>query len=1380
MARQRHDPLIMNDNRARANVPRGGQRQTLSGLDSYHQFMVQSSRDFQRPRAASSDRLQRPYVTTGQSFSAPRRSHTPSSSMGSANVPPPDTFGTNGPRPYTRGNLINPRASAIRYASPIPPPATPESTEMADVTKSDRLLNVSLPWRPLYLRRRVLLCFFLLFASLAAAVEILFEFSNRNSGVAWPSQGERYAWQFLAPAVLLLVAVTWSRVEYQAKATAPWHRMAKGPADLDSTLMLDYNSMIWPLVMRASVRNRDWLVAMTSLTGALLKLLMVASVALVVPTLADVRDNMAAIRVTDSFAGDGSQMRDAGVLAVNSMVALQARDSDLPEGLTREAAFQSFESDLPATAALRATVEGFQSGLECEAAELTLTSVQLIRGTTTQLNLRVSAGSCVTTHNVENQLLASTENGNVPRVFMRFRDSNCNNSPAAEDQRIVVMTGAVTLGPGSGTAPNTQNAEIAGTILQSAAIICRPSYTITPFDVTKNGTQIIRAGEVVNSRSRTLAGVPAWALAEAHFDAWAQVPGVVGIPTIGGLYSGQAVVDSDDIIDAVVSTEVIEAGRPQLGALLQPGTLDRLSNAYWRRYTAFLAKDSLMVQSRQDIRGQATLTGERIVVKEVPTHLMAALLGIATLITLAADYLAPKDGFLPQSPSTIIGVATLLSHSRPLLQCLRGAGAADEATLRQRLSGSKYYTGVEAYEKPGMPNVGYFKILGGHPPPATAPIDFAYTGDWKRPLPLRLWSRLGLIAVTFTMVIGLELVLRFSDTRNGFAALPRGDYIYLIWTSVTALLLGTVALYASKADFETRILAPYAKLRFGGSLARTAALDFLDRARLPVIWSAIRTGNPSVLVTAITALLAGSLIIFAGSLFKAIPAYSSRNIVIQSTDFFADTIDTPAGQVGVPVVLDRDTAVSSLIFHSNLSFPPFTFEDLNIPAARLETPLPPSDTNVGEVEITTTLRALRPNLDCRLYPTSEITTNITLNYQVGGISDPLRIDLAAEPCRNPSSELLGSNAIISTARGSSSSGSGGFFGWASTRNTNPSQCSDLMYTWGHLDNSGPNGVQVSYISAMGCNETLQTVTADVTFRGQDLRIDPATPPRVQESTAMANGVALPPLQYDSLVDMDSPGNSLDPFFSTLTTSRFALPVQLLGDNNLDTAGKVADAIVAHHKIIRTQSLNIRTRRTVTPDGNFPTTESGTQVGSGLDPGVDAATAQPRLVATLMTVNTALSRRLQVDEVTVRILQVLLSVILLGGVASLTLALIGSGGVVGIGMLPRHPGSIASLAALLADGNVFGYLPRGAEWMSSRELEDDMRQKGEGGDFAMGWEAVKRRRRDDVSRLGLPAEMRKQEEEFGIRVVREGGWQGGSEVGLGWLARIGVQQRLYAR
>jgi hypothetical protein len=77
----------------------------------------------------------------------------------------------------------------------------------------------------------------------------------------------------------------------------------------------------------------------------------------------------------------------------------------------------------------------------------------------------------------------------------------------------------------------------------------------------------------------------------------------------------------------------------------------------------------------------------------------------------------------------------------------------------------------------------------------------------------------------------------------------------------------------------------------------------------------------------------------------------------------------------------------------------------------------------------------------------------------------------------------------------------------------------------------------------------------------------------------------------------------------------------------------------------------------------------------------------------------------------RVLEALLGAMLL--LAALNTVLMKTRGVV-----PKNPCSIAAAASLLADSNILDALPRGAERMSSEEIE---RRAGfEGKTFYMGW------------------------------------------------------------
>ncbi|TDZ99635.1 hypothetical protein C8034_v000096 [Colletotrichum sidae] len=1366
------------DARARANVPRGGPKQSTDGMDSYHRYVAEAN-------MRGDDIVARPYTGHSSSFSTPRPSTWGNSSDGSHYededsileqmlavpeilVTSPSKPSTPGPRysltpkqtafpPVARlavpplraipqGQPLQPLPLNVMPRKPLPPArAQPQFLE-DDSRKRDGLVDASLPYRPFYLQRRVLCSFAILFAGLLITVEAVLDLSNKRGGLGSPDHGFRYLWQYGSAFIFTCVAALWARPEHQAKANAPWIRMAKGPASADRTLMLDYVFMFEPWAVAKALKNRDWLVAAAASIGLTLKLIIVIAVALVSPTFQIVTSRGASLNLQNGFVNDPSGLRSAGALPFFTMVGIETKGLNFPDGTSREFAFQSFSSNAKSTAELRADVEGFTSDIECEPARMNLTGIQFIQSTDTQLNLTVAASSCLITQEVPKMALIGNS---VPAFFLALQAGTCGNTGKDDDGRVVVMAGAIALDLSSlPTGADTFNVPIAGNMTRSAALICRPRYALTKVHVEKNNTQLIKI-ERRSSKNRTLEAVHPWDVVQGHFASYPTDSQILAaMPSVRSRYTGVAVVASDAVMDSAVAMEVKDHGIPPIESLLQTDNLTRISTTYWRQYTALLARSSLMAEAspQQKTTGTAVIIGERLNVRPLPAHLLSVLLGVAFVLTLVAVVFAPKTGFLPRHPNTIINMATLLAHSRQLLQCLRGTGAAYTSTIRDRLAGTNYYTGVEPYEKASR-GPGYFKIFGGNPPPQDIPPEFVQTSNWGHPLPLHPLARTGAVVIMAGIIISLEVVLRLSDARKGIATVTANTDRNFLWTTGPGIIFGIVALYLASADCATRCLAPYLKLKHGGSFETTVDLDFMDSSKPRIVYDAVRSRNAAVVVTTSALLVSSLLATFSGALYTTVPIPSTRPVTLQITDGFING-SAPCA------TCTTDTLLASLILDGNLTFPSFTYEDLNFNSLRLTSPLSAAD---RDGTILVTVPALRSRLDCRLYPQSEINTNFSLpdlpapNRQL--LSQELHVNIAGEPCLDPS---VRSNAVLPAGVASSA-----VFGVATPRSATSSQCSDFTYVWGQLADTAPS--QVGFISAMGCNETLQRVSTTLRLRvvgggssssssssssPPPLHVDPTYPPRVAENTARAVYLNLPPLQYGLLANLTTGTNQLDPFFSSLVASRFAIPAGNLGDPGLDKSGRVADAIVRQHSIVRAQSLNVNSRR------RLPDLEAMEVVAGVLE---DTAVTS--------------ARRLVQDGPSTRIAQAVL-----GLLAALVLA----AWVLSPGaddLLPRNPCSIASLASLLADGNVFGLLGRGAEWMATEEVERSFMDGSHRMRFRMGWETVKRRRGEEERETERG---QKKERAFGISVLRGGGWGGGEDVGLGILARVNGAQRGFVR
>ncbi|WYZ44955.1 hypothetical protein EsH8_VIII_000271 [Colletotrichum jinshuiense] len=1358
---------MASDARARANVPRRAVKQTTNGMDSYHRYVAKSNTPL--PEDSPNDAAERPYTGHFQSFSTPHPSILTASSPSSSGDGDGDTLVEQKipeikiispvPSPSARPRYsLTPRQSnfpaAQRLAVPLPrqpppaqqaplpttrpfqltqPPAPlpPSTADSDDLRKRDGLLDVALPWRPFYLQRRVLSSFAVLFAGLLVTVEAVLDLSNKRGGLGSPDHGFRYLWQYGSAFIFTCIAALWARPEHQARASAPWLRMAKGPASVDRTLMLDYVSLSEPWTIAKATKNRDWLVATTASVGLTLKIIVVIAVALVSPTFQIVKARGTSLNLNNAFANDPNGLLNAGALPFFTMTALQTKGLSFPDGTSKEFAFQSFSADLATatTAELRTNVDGFESDIECEPAQLNLTGVQYIQAGDAQLNVTVSTASCLLAQTIPNYQLVSAMT--LPTFFVAFQAGYCGNSPAPDDGRVVVMAGAITIDQSTVPTDNSVfDVPISGSVTKSAALICRPTYSLTRVHVIKNSTQLIKIERRRKAANRTLSAVHPWDVVQGHFNSYPTDSQILGaMPSVGSRYPGVAAVASDPVMNSAVAMEVKDHGVPPIDTFLRPENLTQISTAYWRQYTALVARSSLMVEAQEKSTGTAILIGERLNVRPIPAHLLSGLLGFVLALVLAATALAPATGFLPRDPNTIINMATLLAHSRQLLQCLRGSGAGDATTVQERLLGTNYYTGVEPYEKAEKTARGYFKIFGGAPPPQSTPPEFVQTDGWSHPLPLNPWARLAAVVTMIAMIACLEVVLRISEAHSGVATIKANTDRHFLWTTGTGVIFGLVVLYLASADCATRFLAPYARLKEGGSFETTVDMDFMDKSKPRILYDAVKSNNIAVAFTTTALVVASLLATFSGALYSTTPIPSRRPVSLRALDTFVNASAACA-------TCTTDTLLASLILDANLTFPSFTFEDLNFNTLRLTEPLSAKD---GAGTILVTLPALRSTLDCRLYPQSEINANFTIpelpNQQ---LSRSMKVDVAGEPCVDTS---ITSSAVLPPGVAASS-----VFGVATSRSASAGQCSDFTYVWGQLSDATP--AQVGYISAMGCNETLQMVQARVRLTGESLHLDPTYPPVVHEATARRVTLNLLPLQYGLLANLPT-GNQLDPFFSSLVTSRFAVPAGNLGDPGLGKSGLVADAIVRQHGILRAQNLNINSRRRV-PDVD----------------GDDAADIPAMLESTSVTS----LRRLVQDRASTRIIQSVLALL-----AALTLvAWLLTPGTDAI--VPRSPCSIASAAALLADGNVFGFLGRGAEWQATDEMKRSFLDGSRAMGFKMGWERVRRRR--GVEDLAGPA--RDDDMTYGINVKRGGGWGGGEDVGLGILARVNGAQRAFVR
>ncbi|KAK5658290.1 hypothetical protein OQA88_2265 [Cercophora sp. LCS_1] len=1312
-------------------------------------------------------RTDRPYTGSVASFSVPRKSppHSSSSSTSSASLSP-----SNSASQIKAGSL----SPTSQWSDGLNTHAQLKNLELGTATdKRPELIDVSLPWRPFYLQRKVLICFIITFAGLAVCLEALLGYATRNNGLE-TSPANAYLWRLAPTALLTLVTALWSRVEYQSQHAAPWYRLSLGAADADRTLLLDYISLPQPVAILTALRNRDLSVAAATAVSMFLKLQVVVSAGLIFTSLVSLPAQTTPVTVQTAFVNNGSGLADGSALAFYTMLGLQQEGLLFPEGVAPTFAYQRFDTDqaMVAGSTVSATVDGLSAGLECEVASVGLAGVGMSGGGVQVFNTSflvagtgtAGGGGCNVSMPVSGRqfLRTTTPSGTAANqttnYFARFGQGGCNGSTAVPDQRIVVVFGTETFiaRPANGTTTTTTPV-VSGTIPRSAALVCKPSYAVSRLDVSKKDGGIVGIAPSLQPQERALANVEAWGIADGFFASFRNGLAESKYSDTTPWFYEPGVVNVDPIMYLALDFRFRSTGIPvEPDALLNPAVLQDVVGDYFQQYVPLVASRSLMKEESSLVTAVAAVTSERLMVSFAVTQFVVVHLAVAAFLTVGMVFLVPKKGFLPRDPGTIMDTAALIINSRGLLQSLRGVGGGDANALRERVVGPEYYTGVEAYERADSKGSGYFRIFGGHSE-QQEPVYTEPTDKFPHPGLLHPASRLTGILVTTSLIIGLDFALQASGKNGGFADAVDEEHRHLLWTVVPAVVFGLVAMYFVSAGFIIRILSPYAALTRGATFEQSVNSNLVDRASPLVIYQALKSRNLAVGSATVAAVASSLFVMFAASLFMVTIVPTTADCRLLTDDFFAQSNGAPDD--GFCTTCQNGTVLASLVLNGNVSYPGFTYADLAFPSLTLVSVPEDMSSLPDDVIITATIPGVRPSMQCRRFQQSELSVSFNLSTFTG-TGNPMQVIF---PVGAGSTDNAADNTMtINTGPNLSSTNTmdpNAFFGAGAYK---PLPLADSntprwLYIWGQLQNAGTSQPAIRSLSGLACNESVFSLNVAVRFLGGSLDIDAVNPPVPDESSLVPVPLALDGnLDYNTLVTLSTP-HILDPFFMSLTASRFAIPPSHLADSSL--ASQVAEAITRQHVLIRTQIISAWNRRptTLEPSLAFPLDVNGTVMGNATELAFPA-----RL--TINSLPSGAARRVVQDMVSTRVLQALLAAVLVASGAAWLALPKGN-------LLPRMPTSIASVAGFLADGNMFGLMGRGAEWQGVAELLKYFRDglhvtMG----FRLGWERPKRRR--NVGGMG--------EEVFAVTAVRTGGWGGGENVGLGLQARVGYAQRDFVR
>ncbi|KAI1330789.1 hypothetical protein F5Y16DRAFT_424255 [Xylariaceae sp. FL0255] len=1007
--------------------------------------------------------------------------------------------------------------------------------------------------------------------------------------------------------------------------------------------------MAAPLAVFQSLRNREFLVASTSTLLLILRLVIILSTGLITLSLTPVTTYNYPVTLQTAFTNNSANLVSIGTLPAYTIYALANESLQYPAGLSENYAYQIFGSNLTDEAIIQTTVDAFSSGLDCEPADL----VNLQYGDGLSLSADVRSKSC---NNYTTTIFQAGEDP-LPPYWAQAAPVICNSASNQTSLRIAVLF--VMIQPHAGTIPYHSSSKngtfFNGTFSQSAQMFCTPTYNITRVEVARNATDVQNLTLSINAPNRTLDGIEPWDIATVQFQSVDQAANSAKLQFSNTLMVTGQVVSVDAQWNLALSHQSTLPS--SVNILFQYDYLKSYFETYFRKFAAVVAHESLIVTTAMPSTSDVTTIENRLVVRALSVQLMVPLITLAALLVVVAIIKSPKQGFIARGPNTIFGIATLAAQSYHIRQILHQFSHMSATPVTNAIRASEYKRGSKTYRELLDYSKRFSLASGKHS--------------------TRTSTALNHFVLVVGIVVSLEILLHLSEKYSGVGTIGNNTYLHYSWTVVPSILLGLLAVYFGSADFATRGLAPYQALEDGASLDRSINLNLLDGSVPSTLYKELRAGH--------------------GSLFLAISVPQTSSSQLFATESFSNTVN-----------ITPDPA-SSLVLESNLSYLAFSYQDLAFPVFALSTNFTIKEaldlSRESSWLLNATVPALRSRMDCKVYNSSQIETSFVENQNLFGSAsskDFLKFSIDGEPCSFPS---IGGNMYIQTGPPTPEDG---FFGAGPELETNnfdkghTMSCSEFIYVWGHYNRqSSPN---ITSVSAMACNTSVESVDVAVNFIGVSLAISETQPPVPIEPTARNSTFdsVSPGLAFGWSVNITSPSNALDKFFSILTTSRWAVPISMLGEPG--ETKSVAKAIKFQWGLIVANFLV----------SNCRVPAATTNATLGPNPPVDLTDGNDARSYPVTVTDPIGVRRMIQDATSTRILEALLLGILVLAAISWVLA-------PNAALLPRSPTSIANTIALLRGGNMLACLPTDPTALGGDKdaLRSHYRELGVEG-FRMGW------------------------------------------------------------
>ncbi|KAK0669043.1 hypothetical protein QBC41DRAFT_112335 [Cercophora samala] len=1141
-------------------------------------------------------------------------------------------------------------------------------------------------WRPAYLRKTVLASFVILFTSLAALVQLINWLSYNRNGLQAANESLSWLWVFSPTIIVTIINSLWGRVAYQSMRYSPWIRLASWapgqPAEktpqrtASRTLLVDYPNMSPPKAVWQALRYGDPLVAASILVTFVVWIQITISTGLINLEPMAMGEFSIPITLQDEFISMPAMSPNASVQSIpmttiNGMITVNVT---LPSGHVPGYAFQQFSpvDDITSDSirVMEAKVRASSVDVQCDTLPLgeqplkrpDLPDVLFFRFKSTR--------HCKT----PGQYLFQISAQNVPDVpegksyFWIYDDRT-----ACSERKDVIVAAVV--------AVNRRGDDL--TYLSSSHILCKSSLVIGDVMVRQeSGLQ-----PVVVPSGKTNAIVDTNIVSQIHNHRLDNIRYGADMQA----NSGSDYIKELQLSPFRVGASLVRGGHPpSVTEYLESSALEEVMMAWIQQFGALIAH----YNSRSAISQPATVTAsaieDRLVVNSNVAIGMTGGFVLMALLAAWMVYRAPRAaGFAPRDPDTISGSCVLFSKGSELMDVLHGTGSSGPEEVEPLLKGSYRAVLKDSPESSLSPTFhieqdslgANVSIQSASSPPSTPNRQFFQ--PWS-PIGLRLWSRLVGLFCTVVMLTAIIVLLDHSNRNSGFLSVSDDSRIQYLWTILPTLFMEALTVYVRGCDFSLRALAPFTALQSRReTFDRALSVSYTNELGIFTLIKSVKQRNYAVLASKMIAILATTLPIVSNALFAVEQLGATVDVRVQQITEFAPA-DYEAQSWQAP------SAVGSLLLRKdfNSSFPQWSYEEWAFHTQQLIVDGQDASLDVTGLTVEARIPAVSVDLDCRI----NITETSQGMSSDGGIVVPhegVNITCFAElDCQKH--EYFGGSL------------GGSYLSSSCQRGRSDSLPDVTNYIWGRCAND-----KIVFLARLSCEEVAVEQHFDLTLHGPDLVMDGtgnSRPVPITESRRPYNFSGKTTRLYDSidplnirpLVDTNPSGALLDRFFRSLINEKVTLPLSDLSSRN--TADRVIQAIKKQHGIIRAQTLNYDGRSVMadTPAIRVPLTPA---------PEPTAARAT--------TPKESRNRLLQSAPAT----WVLVAVMALMMILTVTSIIITDKV-----QIPKSPGSIASIASLLADSTILSHLPPlpggGVQWMGEKELESWFEKKGV--TFQMGW------------------------------------------------------------